>query len=82
MNFAKFLRTPFLQNTSGRLLLDLHSSNYDMIVLLGDFNVAIDEQQMNSLYNSYSLKNLIKQPTCYKNPDKPTSIDISLTIAP
>ena len=23
MNFAKFLRTPFLQNTSGRLLLDI-----------------------------------------------------------
>ena len=23
VNFAKFLRTPFLQNTSGRLLLDL-----------------------------------------------------------
>ena len=23
MNFVKFLRTPFLQNTSGRLLLDL-----------------------------------------------------------
>ena len=25
MNFAKFLRTPFLQNTSGRLLLNLET---------------------------------------------------------
>ena len=25
MNFAEFLRTPFLQNTSGRLLLALHT---------------------------------------------------------
>ena len=27
MNFAKFLRTPFLQNTSGRLLLERHTCN-------------------------------------------------------
>ena len=26
MNFAKFLRTPFLQNTSGRLLLSFRES--------------------------------------------------------
>ena len=25
VNFAKFLRTPFLQNTSGRLLLTIHT---------------------------------------------------------
>ena len=27
-NFAKFLRTPFLQNTSGRLLLKNHSAHF------------------------------------------------------
>ena len=28
MNFAKFLRTPFLQNTSGRLLLYFTAKNF------------------------------------------------------
>ena len=28
VNFAKFLRTPFLQNTSGRLLLHLHETRF------------------------------------------------------
>ena len=27
----------------------------------------------------YNLKNLIKVPTCFKNPEKPTSIDLMLT---
>ena len=27
----------------------------------------------------YDLKNLIKVPTCFKNPEKPTSIDVMLT---
>ena len=35
MNFAKFLRTPFLQNTSGRQLLNLFKS------LLKDEDTAV-----------------------------------------
>ena len=27
----------------------------------------------------YNLKNLIKVPTCFKNPERPTSIDVMLT---
>ena len=30
----------------------------------------------------YNFKNLIKQPTCYKNPDKPSCIDFILTNVP
>ena len=54
-------------------MLELHSSKYDKI--LSNFNVAVDENHVNSFCDSYNLKNLIKQPTCYNNPDKPTSID-------
>ena len=32
--------------------------------------------------DNYNLKSLIKQPTCYKNPDNPTCIDLLLTNAP
>ena len=37
---------------------------------------------MQSFCESYNLKRLIKQPTCYKNPDKPTCIDLILTNVP
>ena len=68
--------------TALRHSLDLHSSKYDKILILGDFNVGIDEANMQSFCESYNLKSLIKQPTCYKNPDKPTCIDLILTNVP
>ena len=62
--------------------LDLHSSTYDKIILLGDFNNEIDEQHMQSFYDNYSLKSLIRQPTCCKNFEKKTCIDLILTNMP
>ena len=56
--------------------LDLHSSTYNKIILLGDFNTEIDDQHMQSFCDNYSLK---RQPTCYKNFGKPTCIDLILT---
>ena len=59
---------------------DLHSSKYKKMLILGDFNVGIDESHMKSFFKTYNLLNLIKQPTCYKNPDNnPTCIDLILT---
>ena len=62
--------------------LDLHSSKYKKMLILGDFNVGIDEPHMKSFCEAYNLTNLIKQPTCYKNPDNPTCIDLILTNVP
>ena len=62
--------------------LALHISECIKIELLGDFSIAIDEEHMSYFCDSYSLKNLTKQPTCYKNPDKLTSIDFTLTNVP
>ena len=59
--------------------LDLHSSKYKKMLILGDFNIEIDEPHMKSFCETYNLTNLIKQPTCYKNPDNPTCIDLILT---
>ena len=44
-------------------------------MILGDFNVEIEEANMKSFCKNYNLKSLIKQPTCYKNSNKPTCID-------
>ena len=49
---------------------------------LGDFNVEIEEANMKSLCENFNLKSLIKQPTCCKNPIKPTCIDLILTNVP
>ena len=68
--------------TALRHSLDLHFSKYDQILILDDFNVGIEEAYMQSFCESYNLKSLIKQPTCYKNPDKPTFIDLILTNVP
>ena len=34
---------------------------------------------MKDFCETYNLKNLIKEPTCYKNAQNPTSIDLILT---
>ena len=49
-----------------------------MLILHG-FNIEIQEPNMKSFCENYNLKGLIKQPTCYKNPEKPTCIDLILT---
>ena len=43
--------------------LDLPSSKYEKMLILGDFNVEIKETNVKSFYQNYNLKRLIKQPT-------------------
>ena len=62
--------------------LDLHFSKYEKILILGDFNMEIEEANMKSFCENYNLKSLIKEPTSYKNPNKPTCIDLILTNVP
>ena len=62
--------------------LDTFSSDYEKFIILGDFNVEINENHMKSFCENYDLTNLIKQPACYKNPTNPTCIGLILTNAP
>ena len=59
--------------------LDLLSSDYEKMIFLGDLNVTDDEHHMKFFCENYGLKNLIRQPTCYKNPSNPACIDLILT---
>lgn len=52
--------------------LDFHSSSYNITIILGDFDLSVEELHVKTFCESYSLKCLIKQLTCYKNPAKPT----------
>ena len=60
-------------------VIDKCMRNYDNIILLGDFNVATSADIMNDFCQMYGLDNLINEPTCYKNVNNPSSIDVMLT---
>ena len=62
--------------------LDSHSSTYKKVLILGDFNVEVDDQNMKTFCDIYNLTSLIKQLTCYKNPSHPKCIDLILTNVP
>ena len=62
--------------------LDKLSTTYENLILLGDFNAEPEEESIAEFLNLYNLKNLVKQNTCFKNPDKPTCIDLILTNCP
>ena len=62
--------------------IDFHSESYENIILIDDFNFEISDSHLDSFCAIFHLKSLIKEPTCYKNPDKPTCIDLILTKSP
>ena len=62
--------------TSG---LDDFNTTHDNIIILGDFNVEPEESSMSDFLNLYNMKNLVKEKTCYKNPQNPSCIDLITT---
>ena len=59
--------------------LDLLSGNYESIFLIGDFNADMENINLRNFCDLYKFKNLIKEPTRFKNPVNPTCIDLMLT---
>ena len=60
-------------------ILDCHMTTLENFLLLDDFYSEMNEASMTEFCETYNLKKLIKDPTCYKNPLKPSSIDLILT---
>ena len=63
-------------------ILDFYMAKFDNLLLLGDFNSEMSEAPMIEFCETYNLSNLIKGPTCFKNPQNPSSIDLILTNRP
>ena len=61
--------------------LDVYS-NYENILLVGDFNAQTAEICLDTFLYQLELENLNKEPTCYKNSDKPSCTDFFLTNNP
>ena len=55
---------------------------YNNFFIVGDFSSKITESAMENFCGTYRLYNLIKDPTCFKNLDKPSCIDLLLTNLP
>ena len=52
---------------------------YDNLLSLGNCDCEPSESCMNELLGTYDLTNLVIEPTCFKNINKPTIIDTILT---
>ena len=52
---------------------------YGNSILIGDFNSEMREEPMQVFCDTYNFKCLVKEPTCYKNMDNPSCIDLILT---
>ena len=64
-----------------QVALDVLSSKYENIIIIGDFNSEPTESMID-FCQPYKMENLINNFTCYKNPNKPTCIDLMLTNKP
>ena len=49
---------------------------------MGDFNSEINEDAMMDFCVIYNFKSLINYPTCFKNPENPSCINLMLTNKP
>ena len=67
---------------SGGIERDEHSAEYEHFIIVGDFNSEVTQTSMKVFCDSYEFKNLIKDGTCYKNPENPSCIDVILTNNP
>ena len=62
--------------------LDQYLKTYEKLLLLGDFNAEDIEPILSEFLEQYEAKNIMKNKTCFKNPDRPTCIDLFLTNSP
>ena len=47
-----------------------------------DFKAGVFDPSMTLFCTLFKLKNIVKEPTCYKNPENPSCIDLFLTNCP
>ena len=58
--------------------LDLYAATYEKVLLAGDFNAEVIEKCCSDFLFQNDLKNIVMENTCFKNPEKPSCIDLFL----
>ena len=66
----------FLESLSK--ILNRLSCRYENMILIGDFNLTVENINLEIFMNTYDLECLIKKPTCYQSTN-PKCIDLILT---
>ena len=62
--------------------LEAFSERYEHFLIMGDFNTDVSDPSMTSFCTLFKLKSIVKEPTCYKNPENSSCIDLFLTNCP
>ena len=57
----------------------LYSSHYENFLIIVDLNLEANNSAMSVFSDTYVLKIFIKEPTCYKNPNKSSCFGFMLT---
>ena len=65
-----------------KICIDKFTHVYDNLIIMGDFNSDPSDNELQEFCNLYNMKNLVNEPTCYKNYNNPTCIDLILTNRP
>ena len=73
------MKAPLISVSRVSIVIDMYLKDYENIILIGDFNSSNAEITTREFCQMYNLHNLINEPTCYKNPNNPSSIDMILT---
>ena len=60
------------------LILDYYLPTYENFVVIGDFNLPVENSHLEAIIQAYDLSSLIKKPTCYQS-HTPSCIDLILT---
>ena len=58
--------------------LDVYSS-YDKFLIAGDLNIEEGQECLDDFMDEFHAKNMVKEPTCFKNPENPSCIDLFIT---
>ena len=59
--------------------IEFYFKTYDKILIAGDFNAQVSDIKLDTFCSIWNLKSLGKEPTCFKNPNNPSCIDLFLT---
>ena len=54
-------------------------SSYEKFLLTGDFNIEERDNPLAVFLYERSARNLVKEPTCYRNLENPSCIDLFTT---
>ena len=58
------------------------NSKYDNFIVLGDLNAEPTNEALYDFCQVYGCSNIVKENTCYKNPENPSCVDLIITNRP